>query len=142
MAASAATVHPFEPDSMDRIVAEHKGKPFVVVVWSLDCEFCRASLKTLAQARHQRKDLAVVTISTDEADDPDLAPVMRERLGRLGMEHDAWAFGGMPPERLRYAIDRSWHGEKPRSYWFNSHGERVAYSGVITPAVIDKYFDR
>jgi hypothetical protein len=45
----------------------------------------------------------------------------------------------LPPERLRYAIDRSWHGEKPRSYWFNARGERVAYSGVITAAVIDKY---
>lgn len=140
--ANAAALHSFEPDSMDRIVAAQKGKPFVVVVWSLDCEFCRASLETLAQARKQRKDLAVVTISTDEADDPELGPMMRERLGTLGMGRDAWAFGALPSERLRYAIDRSWHGEKPRSYWFNARGERVAYSGLITPAVIERYFNR
>jgi hypothetical protein len=24
----------------------------------------------------------------------------------------------------------------PRSYWFNARGERTAYSGTITPAVI------
>lgn len=142
VAANAAPLRAFEPDSMPRLVDAHKGKPFVVVVWSLDCEFCRASLDTLAQVRRQRPDLTVVTISTDEADDPELGPMMRERLAKLGMDKDAWAFGSAPPERLRYAIDRGWHGEKPRSYWFNAQGERVAYSGVITPAVIDRYFKR
>jgi thiol-disulfide isomerase/thioredoxin len=138
-ALAAGPVQPFEPDSMQRIVAAEQGKPFVVVMWSLDCEFCRASLKTLSRARHQRKDLNIVTISTDQVDDPELAPMMRERLAKLGLDHDAWAFSDVPPERLRYAIDRTWHGEKPRSYWFNAKGERVAYSGVITPAVIDKF---
>lgn len=142
MAANAAPVHPFGPDSMERIVEAQKGKPFVVVVWSLDCEFCMASLETLARARQQRKDLTVVTISTDQADDPELSAMMRERLVKLGLEHDAWAYGPLPPERLRYVIDRTWHGEKPRSYWFNARGERVAYSGVITPDIIDKYLNR
>jgi thiol-disulfide isomerase/thioredoxin len=139
---AAGPIHPFEPDSMQRIVAAEQGKPFVVVMWSLDCEFCRASLNTLSKARHQNKDLDIVTISTDQVDDPELAPMMRERLAKLGLDRDAWAFSGVPPERLRYAIDRSWHGEKPRSYWFNAKGERVAYSGVITPAVIDKFMKR
>ena len=142
MGASADPIHVFEPDSMEHIAQAQKGKPFVVVVWSLDCEFCRASLDTLAQARRQGKDLNVVTVSTDPVDDPELGPMMQERLAKLGMSHDAWAYGSLPPERLRYAIDRSWHGEKPRSYWFNARGERVAYSGVITPAVIEKYGQR
>jgi thiol-disulfide isomerase/thioredoxin len=139
---AAGPLQPFEADSMERIIAAEQGKPFVVVMWSLDCEFCRASLNTLSKARRQRKDLNIVTISTDQADDPELAPQMRQRLARLGLDHDAWAFSDAPPERLRYAIDRGWHGEKPRSYWFNAKGERAAYSGVITPAVIDKFLRR
>lgn len=140
MTARAGAVQSFEPDSLARIVQAHKGKPFVLVVWSLDCEFCRASLDTLAKVRQQRHDLDVVTVSTDPAHDPELGPVMRERLARLGMEKDAWAYGPLPPERLRYAIDHKWHGEKPRSYWFDARGEKIAYSGVITPAIIERYF--
>jgi thiol-disulfide isomerase/thioredoxin len=139
-ASHADPLHAFEPDSMQRIVEAHKGEPFVLVVWSLDCEFCRASLNTLSQARQHGKDLTVVTVSTDEAGDPELGPTMQERLSQLGMDHDAWAYGSLPPERLRYAIDPHWHGEKPRSYWFNARGERVAHSGVITPAIIEKYY--
>jgi cytochrome oxidase Cu insertion factor (SCO1/SenC/PrrC family) len=137
-ATAASTIQPFEPDSMARIVESQKGKPFVLVVWSLDCEFCQASLQTLAQEKRKRKDLNIVTLSMDPLDDPQAAALMQKRLAALGMTGNAWAFGAMPPERLRYAIDPKWHGEKPRSYWFNARGEKTAYSGVITPATIEK----
>ena len=140
-AASAASfIQPFEPGSLQQIVDREKGKPFVLIVWSMDCEFCQASLDTLARERQQRKDLRVVTISTDPLADPALTPMVEKRLAALGMKERAWAFGALPPERLRFAIDRNWHGEKPRSYWFKANGEKTAYSGVITPAVIDKLF--
>lgn len=142
MAAAAEPIKSFEPDSMQRILQAHEGKPFVLVIWSLDCEFCRASLDTLARAKQQRPDLDVVTVSTDSVDDPELGPMMRDRLVKAGMEQDAWAYGALPPERLRYAIDRKWHGEKPRSYWFNARGEKIAYSGVITQTIIDQYFKK
>ena len=63
---------------------------------------------------------------------------MKEKLQSLGMTANAWAFGASPSEQLRYAIDAKWHGEMPRSYWFNAKGESVAYSGLITPAMIAK----
>jgi hypothetical protein len=137
---AAPVLHRFEPGSMERIVASMKGKPFVLVVWSLDCEFCHTSLETLARERQKRKDLEVVTISTDPADDPTLGPMMKARLTSLGMAGHAWAFGSLPPERLRYAIDPKWYGEKPRSYWFDARGERTAYSGIITRDVISRLF--
>lgn len=139
--AGAVTVKSFEADSMGQIVEARKGKPFVVVLWSLDCEYCTASLETLARVRQQRQDLNVVTIATDAMEDPTLRLMIEKRLSKFGMTEDAWAFGG-PPERLRYAIDRRWHGEMPRSYWFNAKGEKTLYSGVITPAVINKLYAR
>lgn len=139
MAASAGPMQPFEPATMQRIVDARQGKPFVLVLWSLDCEYCLTSLDVLSKEMRRRKDLHVVTISTDPVNDPQTAPLMNKRLASLGLDKDNWAFGDVPPERLRYTIDRRWHGEMPRSYWFNAKGERVAYSGVITPAVIDKF---
>ncbi len=132
----------FEPDSLARIVATQKGKPFVLIVWSLDCVYCQASLKTLAQEKRRHKELTVVTISTDAVDDPDAVALMQTRLGALGMMRHAWAFGMAPPEQLRYAIDPAWHGEKPRSYWFDARGGKTGYSGVITAAMIERFSPR
>ena len=138
-ASAAPPIRPFEPDSMAQIVASQKGQPFVLVVWSLDCEYCQASLKTLAAEKRKNRNLRVVTLSTDALDDEQALAMMRARLAVLAMTGNAWAFGDAPPEQLRYAIDSKWHGEKPRSYWFNAKGERVAYSGIITPEVIAKF---
>ncbi len=137
----APALQAFESDSLARIVAQHKGKPFVLVVWSLDCEYCITSLKTLGEEQRQRKQLHVVTLSTDAAADPQLATLMRQRLAEFGVRGPAWAYGNSPEEQLRYAIDPKWYGEKPRSYWFNARGERIAHSGVITAALIDKLSD-
>lgn len=133
---AAAVLQPFEPDSLARIAEKQKGKPFVLIVWSLDCEFCQASLETLAQEKRKHKDFNIVTVSTDNADDPQAAGLMTKRLTALNMTGNAWAFGAAPPEQLRYAIDPKWHGEMPRSYWFNARGEKLAHSGVLTPETI------
>lgn len=139
--ANAAAIQPFEADSLAQIVAGHKGKPFVLVVWSLDCTFCQASFNTLAQEKRRRQNLNVVTLSTDALGDPQAAAMIRSKLQAAGMTADAWAFGAAPAEQLRYAIDPKWRGEMPRSYWFDARGERVAYSGVITPATVRKMLD-
>lgn len=141
MAAAHAesAIQPFEPDSMARIVANQNGKPFVLIVWSLDCEFCQASLNTLAQEKRRHRNLQVVTLATDSLGDAQAAALMQKKLASVGIAGNAWAFGAAPPEQLRYAVDSKWHGEMPRSYWFNAHGEKTAYSGVITPAVVAKF---
>ncbi|WP_136419135.1 redoxin domain-containing protein [Herbaspirillum sp. ST 5-3] len=132
----------FEPDSLAHIIGTQKGNPFILVVWSLDCVYCQASLKALAQEKRKHKDLTVVTISTDAVNDPEAVALMQKRLDALGMTRHAWAFGMAPPEQLRYAIDPRWHGEKPRSYWFNARGEKTAYSGVITAEMIGRFAAR
>ena len=128
----------FEPDSLVHILEKQKGKSFVLIVWSLDCEYCQASLQALSREKRRHKDLRVVTLSTDPAGDGPAAALMRQRLASLGMASDAWAFGAAPAEQLRYIIDPRWHGEMPRSYWFDAQGGKVAYSGVLTPLALKK----
>jgi hypothetical protein len=137
-AASAGGLKPFEPHSVERIAASHKGKPFVVLVWSMDCEFCQHSLDVLSKARAANPGFEIVTITTDPLADAALSGMVKKRLASIDLLADAWSFGALAPERLRYAIDPRWRGEKPRSYWYDAQGQRVAYSGVITPAVIEK----
>lgn len=136
--AHAASLQVFEPDSMTRIVEQQRGKPFVLMVWSLDCAYCQESMKALKDAQ-RRYGLAVVTVATDAADDPQAAALIRKKLAAAGLNAgNAWAFGDAPAEQLRYAIDPRWHGEMPRSYWFDAQGRRTAHSGVITPEVVGR----
>lgn len=136
---AAPAFQPFGPDGMERIVASQKGKSFVLVIWSLDCAYCQASLTTLAQEKGKHKNLRIVTLTTDSLADAEAVPLMMKKLEAAGMAGNAWAFGTAPAEQLRYAVDPKWRGELPRSYWFNAQGKSVAYSGVITPEVIAKF---
>jgi len=125
-------VQPFEPQSLAQVVAAQQGKPFVLLVWSMDCEFCQASLDNLSRLRARHPDLRVVTVSTDPIGDTALQAQLTRRLGSLSLLDQAWSFGSKSPEQLRFALDPRWRGEKPRSYWYDAKGNRTAYSGLIT----------
>ena len=132
--AQAQPVKPFDPATLDQIVASQRGKPFLLFVWSMDCEFCQASLDVLSKARAADPTLEVVTITTDPVADAVLTEQVRARLASLALLRNAWGFGNHSPERLRYALDPAWRGEKPRSYWYDANGKRTAYSGMIKAA--------
>jgi hypothetical protein len=134
-ASAADQVRVFESGSFQQIVASHKGAPFVVVVWSLDCDYCLPSFKALATEQHHRK-LPVVTISTDSASDTDATRAIAKKIHATGLASETWAFGAAPSEQLRFAIDPKWRGEMPRSYWFDSQGRVIHHSGVIKPDTI------
>ena len=130
--ALAQPLKPFEPHSLEQIMASHRGKPFLLLVWSMDCEFCQASLEVLSKARAAHPGLEIVTVTTDPVADAVLAGEVGSRLSSLRLHADAWGFGAEAPERLRFAIDPLWRGEKPRSYWYDGNAQRAAFSGSIT----------
>lgn len=134
-AAAAENLRRLEPGSFERIIASGKGRPLVVMVWSLDCDYCEPSFDALANAK-RTKGLEVVTIATDRADDQEAARLIGKKLSRHGLASHAWAFGTAPAERLRYDIDPKWRGEKPRSYWVDGAGQVRAYSGLISAEVV------
>ncbi|RJG09375.1 hypothetical protein D3872_23030 [Massilia cavernae] len=120
-------------------MASHKGKPFLLLVWSMDCEFCQASLNNMAKARASHPGLDIVTVSTDPIGDRALGAQMRKRLASLSLADEYWSFGSDSPERLRFALDPRWRGEKPRSYWYDADGRRTAYSGTVTPEKLNEW---
>jgi len=129
-------IRSFEADGMVRIHAAEAGRPFVLLAWSLDCSYCHASMKNLAAAE-AGLDFDIVTVAIESADDAGNASAISAATSQLGRRASNWAFGGQPAEQLRYQIDPQWHGELPRSYWFDAQGRCVtAQSGLITPAFI------
>jgi thiol-disulfide isomerase/thioredoxin len=138
-AGNTTVIQEFKINTLEKIVASHKGHAFVLVLWSLDCEYCQASLNTLSEINKSHK-ISVVTIATDSILDRKSAGLIRQRLKALGFTNQAWAFGEDSAERLRYAIDKKWHGEMPRSYWFDSKGQSISQSGVILSSQVDSFF--
>lgn len=129
--AADPAIKAFNPDSFAQIAAAAKGRPQVVMVWSLDCSYCEPSFAALAGA--QRRGARVVTIATDPVEDGEARTLIQRKLAKSGLQAETWAFGAAPADLLRHAIDPAWRGEMPRSYWFDGKGQVKAYSGLITP---------
>jgi thiol-disulfide isomerase/thioredoxin len=140
-ASAEEKIRPLEPDSFRQIVASEQGKPFVVMIWSLDCDYCQPSFHALADAK-RKSGLTVITIATDRADDPETSRLIRKKLEASGLGAQIWAFGTAPAEQLRYSIDPKWRGELPRSYWFSSRGEALPHSGLITADTVARLLPR
>jgi hypothetical protein len=136
--AQAAPVHAFGAGSLPAIRAAHADKPWVLLVWSLDCAYCHESFAALAQAQRAH-GVEVVALAMDRAGDPAAAGAIESHLAASGLRAEIWAFGAAPAERLRYAIDPAWRGEMPRSYWYTPKGKGAAFSGRITPAVVARF---
>lgn len=127
--AAATTIQPFDRGTLQRIEQAQRGKPFWLVMWDLECTYCMKSLSTIAAVQRQHPELKIVTVTTDAIEQSD---AIKQRLAQLGVVSDAYAFGNGTAEALRYAIDPSWIGEKPRAYRYDASGKRVARTGVLT----------
>jgi hypothetical protein len=138
-AATAEAVKPFKTESLAQIEEAHRGKPFIVVMWSLDCAYCGPTFAALAKARHRHR-IAVETVATDPIEDEDILASVRHKLGGARLNGNAWAFvGAAAPEQLRYAVDPKWRGELPRTYWYDANGKRTAYSGLVSDAMVKRF---
>lgn len=133
---AAERVAVFDSANAARIAASQQGKPFVLVVWSLDCVYCKRNFDALGKLRARHPALRVVTLSTDSAE---ALPQLRQVLQRVSLTRNAWVFGPEPQERLRYAVDPEWMGEMPRTYFYRADGQRQGVSGVISEGDWDRH---
>jgi thiol-disulfide isomerase/thioredoxin len=127
----------FEADSLEKIQAAYKGKPFLLVLWSLDCPPCRKELTLLSAVKKRHPDFHLVLISTDASEQS--AQVASILASHRLVISDAWLFSETSAERLRYAIDPSWYGEMPRSYFYDPEHNRVGVSGALKAEQIESW---
>ena len=46
-----------------------RGKPFILMLWSLECQYCPAELKMLSELKRSNPKMDVVLIATDTVSD-------------------------------------------------------------------------
>ena len=124
-AQSAPTLRVFERDSLKQI--DTGPRPYVLTLWGLNCAACVQVLHELA--RWQDK-LRIITVALDSMNE---RAELLNVLAQARLTSEAWVFGNAAPEALRYAIDPTWAGEKPRSYLVARDGSRRAVSGLLRP---------
>lgn len=127
---SETLIRPFISGSFSQILEQRQEKPFVLVLWSLDCPSCFKELEMLGKLSRQYSELDIVLVSTDiTATQDELQTILtRYKLDNV----ESWMFSGDSDEHLRYEIDRSWYGELPRSYFFKPSEKKQVISGLLS----------
>lgn len=134
---AAPPAKPFVVGSMQQILDAGKGKPFILSLWSLDCVYCPAELKLLSKLKAKYPALEIVLIATDS---PEQNPAIAATLGKHRLQNaESWVFADDFTERLRYEVDRTWHGELPRAYFYDKSGLAAAVSGQLNAVEVERW---
>ncbi len=128
----------FQPGSYETILQRYQDKPFLMVLWSLDCPPCFHELAMLGKLIEKYPEFNLVLISTDSPGDrTELHSVIN---GKGVASADAWVFSQANSSRLRFEVDNVWYGELPRSYFFDAQQNRRAVSGLLDRSVVEEWF--
>jgi thiol-disulfide isomerase/thioredoxin len=138
--AAAESIRPFTSGSLKQVLASRPNKPFILVLWSLDCQYCPTELKMLSELEKSHPGLDVVLIATDTIDD---MPQLAARATNYGTaKFEQWVFAEDMPERLRQEIDGRWYGEVPRTYFYDQKHQRTVRMGLINKSLVEEWLSR
>ena len=138
---SVENVHSFIPGSMEKILSAREGKPFILVFWNLDCQYCPTELKMLSKLKLKYADrLDVILVATDTLDD---APQLISRAKNYGIHPaEQWVFANSVSERLRFEVDKRWYGEVPRTHFYDPAHKRIVKTGLVDQKFVENWLDR
>jgi len=129
VATAGDSVRPFVAGSLAKIVADRQGRPFVLAFWSVSCVHCPKELKALGEIRKDNPKLDVVLVA---ADTPEEAPLGAELAASYGLgKVEQWVFADEMEERLRFEIDHAWHGELPRTQFYDRAHRMESVAGIV-----------
>lgn len=137
---SAAELRPFDAKSLDAIRAANAGKPFVLAFWSVYCEPCREEMGLWKSVRRKYPNIPVILVATDPPGEKALVAKFLARFSPGPVQN--WAFADDFSERVRFAVDRTWRGELPRTYFFDASHRSLTRSGVPDRAWVEDWLSR
>ncbi|QYD69914.1 TlpA family protein disulfide reductase [Paraburkholderia edwinii] len=137
--ADAANLQPLVAADVGRVLAPEPGKAQIVEIWSLDCSYCRENVARIMQWQRNHRDVRVTMIAMDALDDNAEALAQALATMHLSPQVAQYANAEAIPEKLRRALDSTWHGELPRTVLIDASGTRQSHSGLLAPGVLDQW---
>jgi predicted amidohydrolase YtcJ len=138
--AAGHELRPFRAESVEAIRQAHKGKAFVLAFWSIHCEPCRDEMAVWRNVRRRYPGVPVLLVSTDAPGERAAAVAFLARYDPGPVE--TWIFDDEFTERVRFAVDRSWRGELPRTYLYDAAHRADARSGKLDGRWLEGWLER
>lgn len=136
LSAEPTKLQAFKHDSLNDISQNHVGKPFLLLLWSIDCPACYQELELIRHWSAENPHINIVFVSTDSIGQQDEVKQVIEEYQLSHLKH--WVFAQQPHARLRSIIDPNWYGELPRSYLYNQQHKRYTHSGILSASSLKK----
>lgn len=128
-AAQALDFKPYGRGDYEILLKARAGRPVILHFWSVTCPACVAELPQWAKLIDARKDVEIVFIDTDDADERDRAAMRLEKAGLTGVTH--YGFADSFAEKLYFEVDRNWRGELPFTVLIAGDGTRTTVAGGL-----------
>jgi thiol-disulfide isomerase/thioredoxin len=137
--ALATETKPFTKESFAAIKSASQGQALAVHFWSVHCAPCLAEFPRLKAISEKHPELRLIMVATD----PPETPAIARLLSKHGLAaKESWAFADPFAERVRFAVDRSWKGELPRTYLIAPNGQTTTLAGAIEEKQIEEWVKR
>ncbi len=121
---------PFSMEAFEQIKSINQGKPWLTVLWSVDCPPCYKELALIQKLRSQYKLYPVIIINVDDTNE--VAEQRPEVISQFGLDDlPNYYFKDGQGDKQRYSIDPYWYGELPRSYYIDAKGKFHGKSGLL-----------
>lgn len=127
--AEQADLKHFTSGSYQQLLKEYADKPFVLMIWSINCTSCLKKMPLMNELRKSMPDINMIMLATDDASAAD--QVKSILTGSELNQVDNWIFADANPQKLRYEIDPKWYGEVPRTYFLDKDHQRLGISGSV-----------
>jgi thiol-disulfide isomerase/thioredoxin len=133
-------LRPFVRGSWNEILKARAGQSTIVHFWGVTCGPCRTEMPQWGKLLRERPDLKLVVINADLVPNaPDAVAAMLQETGLAGAEN--WMFEDGFVERLRYEVDRKWHGEIPRTMLIARDGATTIIEGSADMEAVNTWLN-
>lgn len=137
---AAGALRPFDAASLSALRKTHAGRPFVLAFWSIYCEPCRDEMAEWNAIKRLYPSLPIELVSTDAPSERALIDAFFAKYPPGAVQK--WVFSDAFSERVRYAVDKRWRGELPRSYFYDAAHNPQVRSGKVGRAWIAAWMYR
>jgi thiol-disulfide isomerase/thioredoxin len=128
----------FTSGSYQQILAANANRPFMLVIWSINCPSCLKDMELLSNIHKSRPDLKMIMLAADEPGSTEQIQQILAKNQLTGIE--SWAYADDNTQKLQFEIDPKWYGELPRTYFFDKAHQRTGVSGVLSKEDYDAMF--
>jgi thioredoxin-like negative regulator of GroEL len=130
----------FGEGSWQDLTGAHKGQPLIVHFWSVACAPCLAELPEWGKFLAGNPGVPLVLVNWESRPQP--VDRIRATLAKAGLASaEQWALADNFEQKIRFAIDRDWMGELPRTQPIAQDGSVTTFSGAMDFSKLTAWLD-